>query len=230
MQPYPDVPFRISGLDPAILRAWTRTGLCDSGQTTAIMHSDRLMDLRSLVRMKPLISKDELVEEGAILDRNEKRSMGSKSVSSVEAKHSANQRKEMAKEVQGTIEALKKRIEQMDVSDEEELEEWQYGNKVIQVTPNEAPAAPVTRSSPLSGVKVGPSLSTKLNYILSEVCTHTCIDYMDHIPHARRYNNTRGRKSSLYFLILSSRSFKLARHYRYLKSSICGTRTRRNTC
>ncbi|KAF8559866.1 hypothetical protein OG21DRAFT_1402064 [Imleria badia] len=168
MQPFPDVPFKISGLDLAIFKAWARTGLCDSGQMTAVMHPDRLLNLRSLVRKRPLISSDELVEEGAILDRKEKRSMGSKSFSSVEVNQSANQRKEMAKEVQGTMEALKKRVEQMNVSDEEELEECQGGDKANQAT-TEVAAAPMTRTSPLSGVKVGPSLSTKLNYIISEV-------------------------------------------------------------
>lgn len=196
MQPYPDIPFKVSGLDPAVAEAWTRTGLCSGSRTIDVMHPDRLVNLRSLVRKKPLISEDGLVDEGHTLDRNEKRAMASRSISSREAKHGVNRAEEMAKEVQGTIEVLKKRVERMDASDNEELEDPQDGDRVNHIASTEAAAARVTRSSPLSGVKVGPSFSTKLNYILSEVCLRTCIDDMDHIPHARRSNNTLRRRSS----------------------------------
>ncbi|KAH0827105.1 hypothetical protein J3R83DRAFT_4791 [Lanmaoa asiatica] len=165
MQPYSDIPFKVSGLDSAIIEAWTRTGLHKGMH----MHPDRLLAMRSLVRKKPLISRDDLIEEGNILNRNEKRTFVSKSISSREAEHRTNQTREMVQEVQETIELLKKRVERVDVSDDEELEDRQDGDRVNQVTPTEATAAHVTRSLPLAGVKVGPSLSTKLNYILSEV-------------------------------------------------------------
>ncbi|KAG8217792.1 hypothetical protein J3R82DRAFT_5955 [Butyriboletus roseoflavus] len=168
IQPYPDVPFNVSGLDPAVVEAWTRTGLRRDSRTIDFMHPDRLVNLRSLVRKKPLISKDGLVEEGNILKRNEKRGMALKSISSHRARRGVNRRREMVKEVQETIGVLKKRVERMDLSDDEEFEDRQHEDRVNQVTSTEAAAARV-RSSPLSGVKVGPSLSTKLNYILSEV-------------------------------------------------------------
>ena len=171
MQPYPDIPFKVSGLDPAILEAWTRRGLYGSSRTTDVMHPDRLTSLRSLVRKNPLISKDALIKAGNILERNERWAISSKSVSSREAKQRAAQTKEMAKEVQGSIEALKKR---MDVS--EELEDRGDGDRVTQGAPPKAAVARATTSSPLFGVKVGPSLSTKLNYILSEVCLYLGID------------------------------------------------------
>lgn len=190
MQPHVDVPFKISGLDSAVFEAWTRTGLCDGSRAIDVMHPDRLMNLRLLVRKKPLISRDELVEEGNILDWNEKKNMASKSIGSRKAKHGANQMSETAQEVQRTIEILKKRAERMNGSDEEELEDCQDGNRVNQVTSTEVAAARVTRSSPLSGVKVGPSLSTKLNYILSEVRLLTGIDDVDHILHTRRSSDT----------------------------------------
>ena len=190
MQPHSDVPFKVSGLDPDVFEAWTRAGLWDSSRTIDVMHPDRLMDLRSLVRKKPLISRDKLVRKGTFLNWNEERerTMASKSkVGSHEARHSAKQTREMAKDVQGTIEALKKR---MNVSDEEGIEDRQGGGRVNQVTSTEVAAARVTPSSPLSGVKVGPSLSTKLNYILSEVCLHTCIDGVNHDSHVRRSSDT----------------------------------------
>lgn len=176
MQPHADVPFKVSGLDPAVFEAWTRTGLRDGTRTIDVMHPDRLVNLRSLVRKKPLISIDDLIKEGKILDTIEKRTMAPETVGSREAKYGANQTREMAREVQGTIEVLKKHIEQMDVSDDEELEGHENQDRVNQVTSTEEAAVCMTRSSPLLGVKVGPSLSTKLNYILSEVCLYTCTD------------------------------------------------------
>lgn len=196
VQPHVDIPFKISGLDSAVFEAWTRSGLRDSSRSIDVIHPDRLMNLRSLVRKNPLISRDELIEEGNILDLNEKRTMASKSINSRKAKRGAKQAKEMAKEVQGTIEVLKKRVERMNRCDDDELEDCQGGDRVNHVASTEVAAARVTRSSPLSGVKVGPSLSTKLNYILSEVRLHTCVDDMDHIPHARRFSDTLRRRSS----------------------------------
>ncbi|KAF8447641.1 P-loop containing nucleoside triphosphate hydrolase protein [Boletus edulis BED1] len=164
MQPYADVPFKLSGLDPDVFEAWTQTELCDGSRTIDVMHPDRLMELRSLVRKKPLISRDKLVEEGKILDRKEKRMMASKSTGARQAKRGANQRKEMEKEVQGKIKTLKEHVERM--TEDEEVEDCQDGESVIST---KAAAARTLVFSPLSGVKVGPSVSTKLNYILSEI-------------------------------------------------------------
>lgn len=202
MQPHADVPFRVSGLEPPVFEAWTRTGLCDSSRSIDVIHPDRLMDLRSLVRMKPLISRDELVEEGNILDRNEKRMMAVKSNGPREAKHGPNQTREMVKEVQEAIETLKKRVERTDVPDKE-FEDCQDMDRVMQATSPEVSTARVARSSPLSGVKVGPSVSTKLNYILAEVCLHTYIDDVGYFRHAHRSSNTLQKKSSSYSPILS---------------------------
>jgi SNF2 family DNA or RNA helicase len=220
MQPHVDVPFKISGLDSAVFEAWTRTGLRDSSRSIDIIHPDRLMNLLSLVRKKPLISRDELIEEGNILDRNEKRAIASKSISSRKAKRDANRTKKMAKEVQGTIEVLKKRVERMNESNDDELEDCQNGDRVNQVA---STTAHVTRSSPLSGVKVGPSLSTKLNYILSEVRLHTCVDDVDHIPHARSQVQRYSAKEK--FLIFSNSLLTLSQisealslfRFRYLR-------------
>lgn len=196
MQPYADVPFKVSGPDPAVLEAWTRTRLCNGSRTLDVMHPDRLVNLRSLVRKKPLTTRDELVEKGNMLDRNEKRAMASKSRSSPEAKRGVNRTRKMVQEVQEAIEILKKRVERMDVSDDEELEDCQDRDRVNQIISAGAAATRVTKSSPLTGVKIGASLSTKLNYILSEVCLHTCLDDVDHIPHALRSNDTLRRRSS----------------------------------
>lgn len=168
MQRHADVPFKVSGLDPAIFEAWTRTGLCNGDRTIDVMHPDRLVNLRSLVRRSPLISMDDLIEEGNILDRKE-RMTASKIISSRGARRGANQTTEMAREVQETIKVLKKHVKGMDG---EELEDRYGGNKANHTSTEEVAAR--VRLSPLSGVRVGPSLSTKLNFILSEVCLYTC--------------------------------------------------------
>ena len=172
MQPHPDVPFVVSGLDSAIFEAWTRSGLRSANRAIDVMHPDRLVNLRSLVRRKPLISVDELIEEGNILDNQERQKMAPKAIGSRRAGRASNKGKEMAREVQGAIEVLKKHIEGMDVSDEEFEED--RANQI----PSEEASVCLTRYSPFSGVNAGPSLSTKLNYILSEVCLYSCIDYL----------------------------------------------------
>jgi hypothetical protein len=173
-----EVPFKVSGLDPAILKAWNRTELRDTSEITCFMHPPRLVLLRSLVRKNPLISRDELIEEGNIIEWDEQGRSAPKSKRS--QKH-MSQTKKLAKEVQGTIEVMMKHIEQMNISEDEELEEYQ--DRISQVISTEPSAVRVTGSLHLSGVKVGTSLSTKLNYILSEVCLDAYITGIDG-PHS----------------------------------------------
>jgi hypothetical protein len=51
-------------------------------------------------------------------------------------------------------------------------------------------------SSPLSGTRIGPSLSTKLNFILSEVSTHTWRHPVPHGP--SRFWSIHERKNTSY--------------------------------
>ncbi|KAG9318758.1 P-loop containing nucleoside triphosphate hydrolase protein [Chiua virens] len=166
MQPYPDVPFEVTGLDPEVFQAWTRTVQCSSNRGVTVMHPDRLVNLRSLVRRNPQISTDRLVRKGNLQEEGGRWIIDSDNRSR-EAKHHAKQSKEMAKQVQQSIELLKKHVEKMDTSDEEDESCQQV--KVNRVKPTEAVSASMLETSPLGGVKVGSSMSTKLNYILSEV-------------------------------------------------------------
>ncbi|KAF8844559.1 hypothetical protein BDN67DRAFT_1000237 [Paxillus ammoniavirescens] len=175
MQRYEDVPFRVSGLDSDVFEAWTRAGLDSSGRTVDLMHPNRLTSLRSTVRKRPLITREKLVKEGNDLTLEERRHMPSQSSKSHEVTH-VDQVKKMVREVKGEIEVLKRRAELMDVSEAHQEHGGGGGGGTNDTATAErypCPDAELLVSSPLSGVRVGPSLSTKLNYILSEVLRYS---------------------------------------------------------
>ncbi|KAF9246232.1 P-loop containing nucleoside triphosphate hydrolase protein [Melanogaster broomeanus] len=176
MQHHEDVPFRVSGLDSNIFEAWTRATLDDCGREIDLMHSNRFTELRAVVRKRPLITKEKLVEEGNTLSRQERwrMHMAGKSSKSQEVTHT-DQVKKMVKEVNGEIEVLKKRAELVHDSEAEHDAGSMNHATVAKValSPSALPGAELLASSPWSGVRVGPSLSTKLNYILSEVLQYS---------------------------------------------------------
>lgn len=201
----------MSGLDPAILEAWNPTELRETSRTTCFMHPPRLVLLRSLLRKNPLISRDELIKEGNIVEWNEQGRSVSKPKRSHRAKH-VSQTKKMAKEVQGTVEVMMKQIEQMNISEDEELEEYQDGGRIGQVTSTEAAAVRVTGSPHLSGVTVGTSLSKKLNYVLSEVGPDAHIIDGPHFMHLQVQQFSAKEK----FLVFSNSPMTLLQIYEAL--------------
>ncbi|KIJ69192.1 hypothetical protein HYDPIDRAFT_179066 [Hydnomerulius pinastri MD-312] len=169
MQHHEDVPFRVTGLDPGIFGAWTRAGLSTS-QEIDLMHPNRLIDLRSTIRRRPLITKDKLVDEGNSLNKEESERLEKKPPQTHEITH-ADQVKKMVKEVEGEIEVLKKKAECAQSSDVPQ--EHPGGLAVSNAALHHLPSSELLASSPWSGVRIGPSLSTKLNYVLSEVLRYS---------------------------------------------------------
>jgi hypothetical protein len=205
MQRYEDVPFRVSGLDSDVFEAWTRAGLDSSGRTVDLMHPNRLTSLRSTVRKRPLITREKLVKEGNDLTLEDRRHMPSQSSKSHEVTH-VDQVKKMVREVKGEIEVLKRRAELMDVSEPHQEHGGGGTNDTAIDERYTRPDSELLASSPLSGVRVGPSLSTKLNYILSEVSVCTVIKYHESIPLSQVLRYSTQEK----FLIFSSSPLTLA--------------------
>ncbi|KAF9227568.1 hypothetical protein BS17DRAFT_693859 [Gyrodon lividus] len=170
MQNHADVPFKVSGLDSDIFEAWTRAGLDSNDREIDLVHPNRLTDLRSVVRKRPLITRKKLVEEGNNRIMEENGRMAYKPSKSHEVIH-ADQVKKMVKDVKGEIEVLKRRAELMHVFEEEHDGGSMDDTTVTEVVP--LPGSELVPSSSLSGVMVGPSLSTKLNYIISEVLRYS---------------------------------------------------------
>ncbi|PPQ64839.1 hypothetical protein CVT24_008204 [Panaeolus cyanescens] len=65
MQMHMDVPYRVSNIDKSILLDWGRIYdySNNSNGTQGFMHADQLLKLRDIIRRRPLISKDQLLEE-----------------------------------------------------------------------------------------------------------------------------------------------------------------------
>lgn len=171
MQQHEDIPFRVMGIDAAVLEAWTRGKLKDRSRVHDLMHANRLCELRALVRSRPLMNLDRLVEEGKALDLNE-RARCEKRSAHVHDVTNAAQMKKMVSEVKDELEVMK---EKEKVYQTEDVPETDIDDFVRRKLGHHATPSPskLLSSSPLSRTYIGPSLSSKLNFILSEVLKHS---------------------------------------------------------
>lgn len=170
MQLHEDVPFVVTGMDAAVFEAWTRGKLKDKSRTHDLMHANRLSELRTLVRNRPLITLDRLVEEGKALDMSERLRCEKQSTQLHDVTNTA-QMKKMVSEVKDELEVLREKDK---VSQLEEILDVDVDTFVRRKLGHHTKSleSDLLDSSPLSGSRIGPSLSTKLNFILSEVSMH----------------------------------------------------------
>lgn len=170
MQPHEDVPFCVTGMDTAVFEAWTRGKMKDRPRAHDLIHANRLTALRSIVHKRPLLTVDGLVEEGKALDMSERLRCQKTSVQLHDFTNAA-QMKKMVSQVKDELEVLKEKDK---VSQSEEVPEVDIDSFVRRKLGHHAEPlkSNLLGSSPLSETRVGPSLSTKLNFILSEVSTH----------------------------------------------------------
>ncbi|KAG1723687.1 hypothetical protein EDB19DRAFT_1762532 [Suillus lakei] len=171
MQLHEDVPFRVTGMDTAIFEAWTRGKLKDKSRVHDLMHANRLCDLRALVRSRPLMNLDRLVDEGKAIDMNERARCEKKSTQLHDVTNAA-QMKKMVSEVKDELEVMKEKdkVYQAEEVPEIDIDDFVRRKLGHHAAPSQSD---LLSSSPLSGTCVGPSLSTKLNFILSEVLEHS---------------------------------------------------------
>ncbi|KAG1728635.1 SNF2 family N-terminal domain-containing protein, partial [Suillus paluster] len=162
MQLQEDVPFHVTGMDAAVFEGWTRGKLKDRSRAHDLMHANRLCELRALVRNRPLMNLDRLVEEA----RCEKKSTQLHDVTN------AAQMKKMVSEVKDELEVMKEKdkvyqAEEVLGGDVDDFVRRKLGYHAAPLQSD------LLSASPLSGTIVGPSLSTKLNFIMSEVLEHS---------------------------------------------------------
>ncbi|KAI6028583.1 SNF2 family N-terminal domain-containing protein [Pisolithus orientalis] len=148
IQKHEDVPFKVTGLDTGIYEAWTRGDLKAKSREVDLMHSNRLIELRDLVHVRPLISPQNLICEGIKLNAEGARPLEQEPSQARESTHA------------GTIKSVTEVFN-------EEME------TLKRKSPSYLPNLQLLQNSPLSGVRVGPSLSTKLNYILTEALRYS---------------------------------------------------------
>lgn len=165
MQYHVDVPFIVEGLEPDVFEAWTWGKLKLESRKVDLMHPNRLTQLRNIVRQQPLISKEGLVDRGIRIRNEEPRKLSQTG----EVPH-VDQVRKMAQEIKEEFEVRKKATLSCSVKPS--------GSTIGSAYEPSSKEAPHHPSNPhlmerclLSGVRLGPSLSTKLNYILSEVFT-----------------------------------------------------------
>lgn len=171
MQHHEDVPFRVTGMNAAVFEAWTRGRLKDRSRAHDLMHANRLCELRALVRSRPLMDLARLVEEGKALDMNERARCEKKSAQVHDVTNAA-QMKKMVSEVKDELEVLKVKEKVYQAEDMPETDIDDFVRRKLKHHPAPSPSK-LLGSSPLSRTCIGPSLSTKMNFILSEVLEHS---------------------------------------------------------
>ncbi|KAH7909861.1 P-loop containing nucleoside triphosphate hydrolase protein [Hygrophoropsis aurantiaca] len=143
MQYHEDVPFQTSDMDSQVFEAWTRGQLMLPSRDLNLIHANRLVELRDQVRKRPLASTIFMVTQGNLINEQERRI------------RSDVQTKKMVTEVNIELGIAPSKAHDVD--------------EIGEIT-----ADPQTSNmSPLSGVRVRGSLSTKLNYVLNEVLKHS---------------------------------------------------------
>jgi len=177
MQQHEDVPFRVTGIDASVFEAWTRGKLKDRSRVHDFIHANRLCELRALVRSRPLMNLDRLVEEGKALDINERARCEKKSAQVHDVTNAA-QMKKMVSEVKDELKVMK---EKEKVYQTEDVPETDIDDFVRRKLGHHTTLSPsnLLSSSPLSRTCVESSLSTKLNFILSEVSSqYYCVTHL----------------------------------------------------
>ena len=186
MQAHEDVPYRVSYMKDDIYDAWTRTPgkepSCNSNQT-GFMHADRLLKLYDILKKKPLISQPALIELGhrvgvrdqafrRAYEESQRKRKGRKNTKYNEELSASSQSKmadNFAKKASAT-DTLREMQQELDATlarlarDEDDSQQ----NSTYSVQP-QARLSNLAAASPLATTRIGPSASSKLNYIINEV-------------------------------------------------------------
>ncbi|KAI6005771.1 P-loop containing nucleoside triphosphate hydrolase protein [Pisolithus albus] len=173
MQRHEDVPFKVTGLDPSIYEAWTRGDLKTKSREVDLMHSNRLVELRNIVLARPLISPQNLIYEGIQLNAEEAKRLKREPSQTREVTHSGTV-KSVTDVFKEEVEISKRKAKLARSSRlPGQTEDPVDNGRLASESQPCLPSLQLLESSPLSEVRVGPSLSTKLNYILTEAIRYS---------------------------------------------------------
>ncbi|KDQ61066.1 hypothetical protein JAAARDRAFT_32059 [Jaapia argillacea MUCL 33604] len=197
-----DVPYRVYNMPLMIYQSWTRSPIPDAQSPDGLplvvdyfLHSDRMVKMRQIVETQPLIKENQLVEWGCLVSAEDRR----KHLLFLEFERSrkrsrhGNDASELAEEIFKVV-GTAKRIESPEKLTEmrKELMIAQEKLRVAAEAEEEEAVADIPRaltedhnsrfepgrarmlaSSPLAVVRVGPSASSKINYILNEIAQYS---------------------------------------------------------
>lgn len=190
MQAHEDVPYRVSHMKDDIYDAWTRTPgkepSCNSNQT-GFMHADRLLKLYDILKKKPLISQPALIELGHRIgirdqafrrayEESQRKKKGRKNTKHNEELSASSQSQmadNFAKKASAT-DTLKEMQQELDATlarlarDEDDPEQNSTVDHNL-IRPQVKLLSNLAAASPLATTRIGPSASSKLNYIINEV-------------------------------------------------------------
>lgn len=205
--------------------AWTRVELkmghsnlerfSQDSLPMVFMHPDRLIKLREMVLGRPLISTESLIQWGRDVDeedrqrrrwylehqkllkknkRDKDNDSHSSTIDSFRKIVAPDKMKEVQKEL---LVAQKRRNALADESDGISAP----GSITVESTPttDDATKASLLSSSPLAGVRVGQTASSKLNYILNDVCGNSFIFLCATLIYGHRFIAMPPKKSFLSF-------------------------------
>lgn len=182
MQCHEDIPYRVFDMNQRIYQQWSRTVGSEPGSATnqrGFLHADRLLKLRNIVINEPLTNEAKLVEWGKFVTKNDlhfhqlyEESQRRKNKGQVERRHTNGlallenwmpdsfARKPGARGIQKALEL----VSQKEMEDENDETPW-----ILSIDKQLHYPSPLLASSPVRDVRVGPSASSKLNYIINEV-------------------------------------------------------------
>lgn len=188
-----DVPYRVYNLDEDIFRSWTRTSP-ERGMfpCSGIIHCDRLIRMRDEILARPLMSKQDLLQEGVMIteqdklirkslktQRSIKRGDCSTRSSTTHEAESSGKRSALAtskgqvdqakvQEVHRELQIALDRKEALDAAEDSKLLVSSQ-HSILWNTCQNTGLSTRLRFSPLGRVSFGLSASSKLDFILNEV-------------------------------------------------------------
>ncbi|KIY50719.1 hypothetical protein FISHEDRAFT_37708 [Fistulina hepatica ATCC 64428] len=196
------IPFRVAEMTEDVYKAWCRAETGETCTASKFLHADRIIELRKLVKGRPLINAADLAVYGQVSDSadqqqeilaeellRKKQDKSSYPVSQSKDQPTSAIRTLMPHQTgenrQALKDARKKAIEEMQAELrgnmerlkrlEQSVVDGALGTLIAMPArrTESSPLSPLVASSPIARVKILNSASSKLNYIINEVLTYS---------------------------------------------------------
>ena len=196
--------YQVTQISIPLFDSWTRVPFTNN-DGLRFLHGDRLMEIRETVTKRPLISDEQMLERAKAIshrdllqeefaaeilkrqDRKERKT--SQLHKSAKKTASAEMINDMKKELNATL----KRLEALETQDDDSAPDTPINTLRSEIIGG------LISSSPHRNISVGKSCSSKLNYIINEVCNTVLVLHTLICSSSRSYNMHPARNSS-YFL------------------------------
>jgi SNF2 family DNA or RNA helicase len=179
MQGHGDLPFQVIGLSN-VLRSWSRYPTASSTLAKTWMHADPLLHCRDVALQKPLTTEPTLASWGALFNELDILNTRIGNIEHVTRKRASVRNKNEIDEVLHKVAKVKRTPREVHREMDRRLNQ-QRDSILKQLKATGAPlekglvssTSSLLVRSPLARVRVGPSASSKVNFILNEVSSST---------------------------------------------------------